>query len=215
MAYRSSRVRQGGWFHVFPTFPRIHILLWRFRLWPLVGDHNNRCYLGSHIGVTGALAQVIGYSLAAPAPPFPVFVLAYAINGFGLSLQVSDHPVTDITLFISYQDAGANGFVASLRDNAATKMGFLHAVYGWLSHNVVTPRLLITYPTRRRRILIPSRCHAVLPTEGVVVSLSRLARCGTIQLNPPHCGLPLQRPGLCAISLWLILYQTRILIIWP
>ncbi|EIW55079.1 MFS general substrate transporter [Trametes versicolor FP-101664 SS1] len=64
--------------------------------------------------VIGAFAQVVGYSLEAPAPPFPVFVLGYAINGFGLSLQ----------------DAGANGFVASLKDNAATKMGILHAVYG-------------------------------------------------------------------------------------
>lgn len=36
----------------------------------------------------GAFAQVVGYSLEAPAPPFPVFVLGYAINGFGLSLQV-------------------------------------------------------------------------------------------------------------------------------
>ncbi|KAH9941756.1 MFS general substrate transporter [Epithele typhae] len=62
----------------------------------------------------GGLAQVIGYCLDAPAPPFPVLVLGYLVNGFGLSLQ----------------DAGANGFVASLKDNAATKMGVLHAVYG-------------------------------------------------------------------------------------
>ncbi|KAI0828615.1 major facilitator superfamily domain-containing protein [Trametes gibbosa] len=64
--------------------------------------------------VIGSMAQVIGYAIEAPAPPFPALVLGYAINGFGLSLQ----------------DAGANGFVASLQDNAATKMGILHAVYG-------------------------------------------------------------------------------------
>ncbi|KAI8976584.1 MFS general substrate transporter [Trametes punicea] len=64
--------------------------------------------------VIGSLAQVAGYALEAPAPPFPVFVMGYAVNGFGLSLQ----------------DAGANGFVASLKENAATKMGILHAVYG-------------------------------------------------------------------------------------
>ncbi|KAI0754425.1 MFS general substrate transporter [Daedaleopsis nitida] len=64
--------------------------------------------------VIGSMAQVLGYALEAPAPPFPVFVLGYAVNGFGLSLQ----------------DAGANGFVASLKENAATKMGILHAVYG-------------------------------------------------------------------------------------
>ncbi|KAI0763030.1 MFS general substrate transporter [Trametes elegans] len=64
--------------------------------------------------VFGALAQVAGYALEAPAPPFPVFVLGYAVNGFGLSLQ----------------DAGANGYVASLKENASTKMGILHAIYG-------------------------------------------------------------------------------------
>ncbi|KAI0654399.1 major facilitator superfamily domain-containing protein [Cubamyces menziesii] len=64
--------------------------------------------------VIGSLSQVIGYALEAPAPPFPVFVLGYAINGFGLSLQ----------------NAGANSFVASLKENTSTKLGILHAVYG-------------------------------------------------------------------------------------
>ncbi|KAI0356007.1 MFS general substrate transporter [Trametes cingulata] len=64
--------------------------------------------------VIGSMAQVIGYAIEAPAPPFPLFVIGYAVNGFGISLQ----------------DAGANGFVASLKENAATKMGVLHAVYG-------------------------------------------------------------------------------------
>ncbi|KAJ8078953.1 hypothetical protein PM082_013237 [Marasmius tenuissimus] len=40
--------------------------------------------------------------------------MAYTINGVGMSIQ----------------DAQANGFVASLRKNTETKMGFLHAVYG-------------------------------------------------------------------------------------
>ena len=60
------------------------------------------------------MAQVIGYAIDTPAPPFPALVLAYAINGFGLALQ----------------DAGANGYVASYKHGAATKMGILHAVYG-------------------------------------------------------------------------------------
>ncbi|KAM5540128.1 hypothetical protein V8D89_006268 [Ganoderma adspersum] len=64
--------------------------------------------------VLGSVAQIVGYCFEAPAPPFPVFVLGYAFNGFGLSLQ----------------DAGANGFVASLKDSASTKMGILHAIYG-------------------------------------------------------------------------------------
>jgi hypothetical protein len=41
-------------------------------------------------------------------------VIAYALNGFGAALE----------------DAQANGFVASYKDNAATKMGVLHAAYG-------------------------------------------------------------------------------------
>ncbi|TFY77871.1 hypothetical protein EWM64_g6140 [Hericium alpestre] len=64
--------------------------------------------------VLGSVAQMIGYCFQSPAPPFPVFVMGYCINGFGLALQ----------------DAQANGFVASYRDNAAAKMGILHAVYG-------------------------------------------------------------------------------------
>ncbi|KAI0701345.1 MFS general substrate transporter [Cytidiella melzeri] len=64
--------------------------------------------------VIGSASQMIGYALMAPAPPFPVFVLGYVFNGFGIALQ----------------DAGANGYVASLKDNAETKMGILHAVYG-------------------------------------------------------------------------------------
>ncbi|KAI0918794.1 hypothetical protein AcV7_006924 [Taiwanofungus camphoratus] len=64
--------------------------------------------------VIGSVAQMIGYALEAPAPPFPVFVIGYAVNGFGISLQ----------------DAGANGYVASLENNSSTKMGIMHAVYG-------------------------------------------------------------------------------------
>ncbi|KAI0350646.1 MFS general substrate transporter [Trametes cingulata] len=65
-------------------------------------------------GKVRSLAQVAGYVLAAPAPPFPVFVLGYFMNGFGIGLQ----------------DAGANGYVASLKENASAKMGILHAIYG-------------------------------------------------------------------------------------
>ncbi|KAI0819203.1 MFS general substrate transporter [Trametes gibbosa] len=64
--------------------------------------------------IIGAVAQIIGYALEAPAPPFPVFVVGYFVNGFGIALQ----------------DAGANGYVASMKENTSTKMGILHAVYG-------------------------------------------------------------------------------------
>ena len=39
---------------------------------------------------SGAAFQILGYSLEAPAPPFPVFVFGYFFNGLGISLQVTD-----------------------------------------------------------------------------------------------------------------------------
>ncbi|CAA7269995.1 unnamed protein product [Cyclocybe aegerita] len=76
-------------------------------------------YLTERIGfgktlVFGSLCQVAAYAIQAPAPPFPVFVMAYAINGAGHALQ----------------DAQANGFVATLQNHAEAKMGILHAAYG-------------------------------------------------------------------------------------
>ncbi|KAF8484334.1 MFS general substrate transporter [Gautieria morchelliformis] len=65
--------------------------------------------------VLGAIGQTIGYSMMAPAPPFPVLAIGYVTNGFGIALQ----------------DAQANGFVASLQDNSAIKMNLLHAAYGF------------------------------------------------------------------------------------
>ncbi|KAG9313550.1 MFS general substrate transporter [Chiua virens] len=72
---------------------------------------NDRYGFGKVI-VLGSVLQMIGYCIEGAALPFPAFVLGYAINGIGLALQ----------------DAQANGFVASLKDNAEAKMGFLHAV---------------------------------------------------------------------------------------
>lgn len=66
---------------------------------------------------------MIAFSIQASAPPFPLFAIAYAINGFGESLN----------------DAQANGFVASYKDNTAAKMGILHAAYGKVY-------LLLQYP---------------------------------------------------------------------
>jgi len=63
----------------------------------------------------GSLGQTVAYALIAPASPFPVICLAFAINGWGIGLQ----------------DAQSNGFVASLKENAAAKMGLLHALYGF------------------------------------------------------------------------------------
>ncbi|KAI0669536.1 MFS general substrate transporter [Trametes maxima] len=64
--------------------------------------------------IIGSVFQIIGYVVESPAPPFPAFVFGYFANGFGIALQ----------------DAGANGYVASMRENTSTKMSILHAVYG-------------------------------------------------------------------------------------
>ncbi|KAI0066103.1 MFS general substrate transporter [Artomyces pyxidatus] len=64
--------------------------------------------------VLGSVAPLIGYCLQAPAPPFPLFCLSFCFNGFGLALQ----------------DAQASGYVASYKENAASRMGLLHAFYG-------------------------------------------------------------------------------------
>ncbi|KAF8450936.1 major facilitator superfamily domain-containing protein [Boletus edulis BED1] len=57
--------------------------------------------------VTCSLFQVIAYSIESSAPPFPVFVCGYFINGIGLALQ----------------NAQSVGYVASIKKNAETKMG--------------------------------------------------------------------------------------------
>jgi fucose permease len=49
----------------------------------------------------------------AGAPPFPLFVIAFCINGFGLGLQ----------------DAQINGFITRL-PNAGSRMSIAHAIYG-------------------------------------------------------------------------------------
>jgi MFS family permease len=66
----------------------------------------------------GSLTQVTAYAIQASSPPFPVLLIAYAINGFGMSLQ----------------DAQANGLVANLQSKPEEKMGILHAVYGSSGH---------------------------------------------------------------------------------
>ncbi|KAJ7892856.1 MFS general substrate transporter [Mycena olivaceomarginata] len=64
--------------------------------------------------ILGSACQIIAYALQAPAPPFPVFVLSFVLNGVGIAIQ----------------DAQANGYVASLKSSSETKMGLLHGAYG-------------------------------------------------------------------------------------
>lgn len=71
-------------------------------------------YANARLRLPGSLFQVIAYALQAPALPFPVFVIAYMVNGVGLA----------------FQDAQANGYIACYKHNPESKMGLLHAVYG-------------------------------------------------------------------------------------
>ncbi|CAK9782537.1 unnamed protein product [Cutaneotrichosporon oleaginosum] len=61
----------------------------------------------------GALAHVVSYLLCGTGAPYAVFLVGYAFNGFGLSLQ----------------DAQVNN-IASRLPNAGTKMAFVQACFG-------------------------------------------------------------------------------------
>ncbi|KAH9852215.1 MFS general substrate transporter [Lenzites betulinus] len=61
-----------------------------------------------------SLVAIVGFSLEASAPPFPVYVIGYYFSGFGMS----------------FLDAGSNAFLASLSGDTSTKMGIMHALYG-------------------------------------------------------------------------------------
>lgn len=97
--------------------------------------------------------QMVAFSIKASAPPFPVFVMAFAINGFGGSLQ----------------DAQANGFVASYKNNAAAKMGIIHAAYGKYTYCARVSAIGLTSSlcefTRRWGVGIPPHCDTIFPAS--------------------------------------------------
>lgn len=64
--------------------------------------------------VLGASISVVAFSLQAISLQFPLFVVAWGLNGIGLSLQ----------------DAQANAIVATLQRKPTLKMGLFQAVYG-------------------------------------------------------------------------------------
>ncbi|KAI0052804.1 MFS general substrate transporter [Auriscalpium vulgare] len=75
-------------------------------------------YLNEKIGfgkilALGGTLSMIAYAIQAPAPPFPVFVLSYVLQGFSGS----------------FMDAHANGYVVSLK-NQSSSLGIAHSVYG-------------------------------------------------------------------------------------
>ncbi|TFK31120.1 major facilitator superfamily domain-containing protein, partial [Crucibulum laeve] len=100
--------------------------------------------------VIGAISQLIGYVMIAPSPPFPVMVVGYAFIGFGLS----------------FQNAQANGFVASLKDNMTTKLGIMHAAYGL---GAFSSPFLATYFSAQPRWSFHYIVLAALAISNVVV----------------------------------------------
>ncbi|KAI0071065.1 MFS general substrate transporter [Panus rudis PR-1116 ss-1] len=94
-------------------------LLFVFTCLGFIGGAALNVHLIEHLGfgktmVLGSLFQVVGYAVMSAAPPFPVLVLAYCMDGFGIAVQ----------------DANANAYVASYKKQAANRMGILHAVFG-------------------------------------------------------------------------------------
>jgi len=64
--------------------------------------------------LAGSLCQLVALIVQSLAPPFPILIFSYFINGIGCAVQ----------------DSQVNGFVAILEDSPETKMGLLHAAYG-------------------------------------------------------------------------------------
>ncbi|KAF9074976.1 major facilitator superfamily domain-containing protein [Rhodocollybia butyracea] len=60
------------------------------------------------------IIQMIAFTLLSPAPPFPVFVLGYFINGIGTAIQLSQ----------------VNGYMVTMGGNINTKVSISQASYG-------------------------------------------------------------------------------------
>ena len=70
---------------------------------------------------------MFAYCLMCWGPPFPLFLIAYLFNGFGLGLQVRTQIHAGLA---DGQDSQVNSMTARL-PNANTKMFLLHAFYGF------------------------------------------------------------------------------------
>jgi len=64
--------------------------------------------------VVGPLFQIAAFLVQFLALPFPAFALSFVLGGIGMV----------------FQDASANGFIATLQKDSEYKMGFIHAAYG-------------------------------------------------------------------------------------
>lgn len=104
--------------------------------------------------VIGSVVQMTGYVLNSIAPPFPVFIFAYFLGGFGIAIQ----------------DAGASGYVSCL--NSSTRMGILQSMYGkWR----ILPSWSCSIGDRYYRswgVLRTFGFHPVCPDFSLVIPLS-------------------------------------------
>ncbi|CAK5262012.1 unnamed protein product [Mycena citricolor] len=64
--------------------------------------------------VLAIACQAVAFAIQASAPPYPLFAIAFAINGIGNAIQ----------------NAQGNAYVASLKKDSEMYMGMLHASYG-------------------------------------------------------------------------------------
>ena len=109
-----------------------------------VTDDARSSATGSRL-TTGALLQLIAYAMISHAAPFPVMCCAFAVIGFGLSIQ----------------NAHANGFVASLRQHASTKLGLLHGSYGESASECRLPSYQRSVSSRPGRPYLSARVNTV------------------------------------------------------
>lgn len=80
----------------------------------------------------------------------------------------------------SSQDSQSNGFVASLKENSATKMGLLHAAYGsssrTYSYNAISTNGQGLCFIRARSYDFTTRCNPIRANTAMVFSLPLLVR---------------------------------------
>jgi len=74
---------------------------------------SDRLGLGKML-VVGSLFQIAAYCVQFLELSFPLFVLSFFLGGIGMA----------------FQDASANGFIATLQNGSEYKMSFIHAAYG-------------------------------------------------------------------------------------
>ena len=81
----------------------------------------------------------------------------------------------------SLKDAQANGFVATIKENAESRMGILHAAYGEsrivsLKYGPDTYVISDVNALRSRRFLLTTGCDPICSAQTLVIPFSRVTR---------------------------------------